>query len=57
VICYRDEVHAALAQEAVEVARVGITVGKVESPKEPFFGARAEAGMKVEIAAAHGWTG
>jgi hypothetical protein len=54
VIRDRDKVHSALAQEPMEIARIGITVRKIESPEEPFLGARAEAGMNVEIATAHG---
>ena len=49
----RDKIHPALAQQPIEIPRIGITVRKIEPPKEPFLGTRAEAGMNVEIAKAH----
>src|ERR1700730_9409301 len=54
VIGDRDEVHSFRAELTVELLGIRITVGKIEPPKEPFFRARAEARMDVEIAAAHG---
>ena len=37
----------------MEIARIGVTVGKIEPAEEPFFRTRAEARMNVKIAAAH----
>ena len=53
VVGDRDKIHPALAQEPMEIPWVAITVRKVESSKEPFFGTRTETGMNVEIATAH----
>jgi hypothetical protein len=44
-----DEVHAALAQEGVELAGVGVAVGHVEAAQKPLWGAAAETGVDVEI--------
>src|SRR6266480_1918824 len=48
-----DEIHPALDQLSMELARVGIGVGKIKPAEKPFFRARAEAGVNVKITFAH----
>ena len=44
-----DEVHAALAEQGVELARIGVAVGDIEPAKQPLRGAVAVAGVDVEV--------
>jgi len=48
-----DKIHSAFEQFSMQLARVGIGVRKIKSPKKPFLRARAEAGVNVEITFAH----
>src|SRR5438552_15385662 len=48
-----DEVHSALEQLPMQLARVGIRIRKIESAEKPFFRARAKARVNVEITFAH----
>jgi len=38
-----DKIHPAFDQLSMQLARVGIGIGKIEPPKKPFFRARTEA--------------
>src|SRR5437899_1194655 len=53
VIRNRDKVHSALEKLSMKLAWIGIGVGKIEPPEEPFFRARAETGVNVKITLAH----
>ena len=48
-----DVVHSPLQQFFIQLFRVGIAVGEIETAKEPFFRARAVARMNMKIAPAH----
>ena len=43
----------AVAEQGVEVPWLGVAIGKIEAPEEPFLGTRAEAGVNVKVATAH----
>jgi hypothetical protein len=47
VIGNGDEIHPTLEQLLVQLFWVGITVGKIQTAKEPFFRARAVARVNV----------
>src|SRR5215469_228057 len=47
VICNGDVIHSALAQLFIQLRRIGIAVGKIESAKKPFFRARTMARVDV----------
>src|SRR5436190_2840933 len=53
VIGDRDKIHRPLPKQLIEIPWISITVRKIESAKEPFLGARAEARVNMEIATAH----
>src|SRR5256885_15898831 len=53
VIGDRDKIHASFEQLPMQFPWIGIRIGKVETPKEPFLRAGAEAGMNVEVTFAH----
>src|SRR2546421_1056539 len=44
-----DEIHPALDQLSMELARVGIGVGKIKPAEKPFFRARAEPRVNVKV--------
>jgi len=44
-----DEIHAALAQQGVKLARIGIAVRDIKPAQEPLGGTSAEAGVDVEV--------
>ena len=48
-----DIVHSPFEQFFIQLFRVGIAVGEIETTKEPFFRARAVARMNMKIAPAH----
>lgn len=48
-----DVIHSSFEQFFVELFRIGIAVGEIETAKEPFFRARAVARMNMKIAPAH----
>ena len=50
-----DVVHSSLQQFSMQLFRVGIAVGEIETAKEPFFRARTVARMNMKIAPAHGY--
>ena len=50
-----DVVHSSLEQFFIQLFRVGIAVGEIETAKEPFFRARTVARMNMKIAPAHGY--
>jgi hypothetical protein len=47
------KIHSAFDELAMQLARIGIRIGKIKSPKEPFLGTRAEAGVNMKITFAH----
>ena len=53
VVGDRDEIHFALEQLSMQLARVGIRIRKIKPPEEPFFRTRAETGVNVKITFAH----
>ncbi len=53
VVGKRDVVHSSLDQFFIQLFRVGIAVGEIETAKEPFFRARTVARMNMKIASAH----
>ena len=48
-----DKIHPAFHQLSMELARVGIGVGKIEPAEQPFFRAGAESGVNVKVTFAH----
>lgn len=48
-----DVVHSPCQQRLIELPRVGIAVGEIETAKEPFFRAGTVARMNMKIAPAH----
>ena len=50
-----DVVHSSLEQLSIQLFRVGIAVGEIETAKEPFFRARTVARMNMKIAPAHSY--
>jgi hypothetical protein len=48
-----DVVHSAIQQFFIQLLRIGIAVGEIQTTKEPFFRARAVARMDMKIALAH----
>jgi len=53
VVGNSDVVHSSLEQFFVELFRIGIAVGEIETAKEPFFRPRTVARMNMKIAPAH----
>ena len=47
------EIHSGRAQLLIKIARLRTAVGKIEAPEKPFLRARAEARVKMKIAATH----
>jgi hypothetical protein len=48
-----DVVHSAIQQFFIQLVRIGIAVGEIQTTKEPFFRARAVARMNMKIALGH----
>ena len=48
-----DVIHSSLKQFFVQLFRIGIAVGEIETAKEPFFRARTVARMNMKIAPTH----
>ena len=48
-----DKIHPALQQLSMQLAGIGIGVGKIKPAEKPFFRARAEAGVNVKVTFAH----
>ena len=48
-----NEIHPARFQFAMKIARLGVTIGKIETAEEPFFRTLAAPRMNMKIAAAH----
>ena len=48
-----DEIHPAFAEQPIELARIAVAIREIETPEEPLFRTVAEAGMNVQVAAAH----
>jgi hypothetical protein len=48
-----DVVHSSLAQFFIQLFRIGIAVGEIETAEEPFFRARTISRMNMKIAPAH----
>src|SRR6266513_1141574 len=55
VIGNGDVVHSPFEQFFIQLFRVGIAVGEIETAKEPFFRARTVARMNMKIAPAHSY--
>ncbi len=53
VVGDRDEIHPALDKLSMELPRIGVTIRKIEPPKQPFLRPRAETGVNVEVTFAH----
>ena len=50
-----DVVHPPFEQFFIQLFRVGIAVGEIETAKKPFFRARTVARMNMKIAPAHSY--
>jgi hypothetical protein len=48
-----NEIHSAFEQLAMQFARIGIGIGKVEPPEKPFLRAGAVTRVNVKITFAH----